>query len=85
MHKSMLALTAAVILLAGSVAWKAEAAPGSNTSLPSVAHDFSPVEKVACGGPGFCKWDVHLFVVPRLAGVLPAGAIAGADGGGKAK
>ena len=28
MHKSMLALTAAVILLAGSVAWKAEAAPG---------------------------------------------------------
>jgi hypothetical protein len=39
MHKSMLALTAAVILLAGYVAWKAEAAPGSNTSLPSVAHD----------------------------------------------
>jgi hypothetical protein len=73
MHKSMLALTTAVILLAGSVAWNVEAAPGSNTSLPSVAHDFSPVVKVACGGPGFCKWGRAFVCGPKACWCAPCG------------
>ena len=84
MHKSMLALTTAV-LLAGSVAWNAEAAPGSNTSLPSWRMILAQWRRLLAAAQVFANGDVHLFVVPRFAGVLPAGAIAGADGGGKAK
>ncbi len=58
MHKSILAITiAAAILLAGSLAWKAEAAPGGGMGVLFAARDFSPVVTVACGGPGpFCGW-----------------------------
>src|SRR5262249_62166625 len=52
-----IALTAiAVVLLAGS----AEATTLAGTEgLPSAPRDFSPVEKVGCGGPGRCPAGLH--------------------------
>ena len=52
MHKSI-AIMAAIVLSAGLLGWRAEAAPGAGYPM----RNFSPVVKVACGGPGpMCGW-----------------------------
>jgi hypothetical protein len=49
-------ITMAVMLLAG---W-AEATTFTGTgSLPTATRDYSPVEKVGCGGPGRCPVGLH--------------------------
>lgn len=68
MRKLAVALgVAAAVLLAGGVAWKAEATSwkSATVNLPTAAKNYSPIEKTACRGwgrycpPGFvwrCRW-----------------------------
>jgi hypothetical protein len=55
MRNVAIASAAALALLAGgALAWTAQAMPGAG-ALP--AQNYSPIEKVACGGPGpRCPW-----------------------------
>ena len=74
MHKLTIALTAtAVILLAGGLAWKAEATTfGSDPSLAAAAKNFSPVVKAACGAPGpHCGPARHWVCGPRRCWCAP--------------
>jgi hypothetical protein len=49
---------AAAVLLAGGVAWKAEALTWNSASvnLPGVAKNYSPIEKAGCRIRGACGW-----------------------------
>jgi hypothetical protein len=58
---------AAAVLVAGGVAWKAEALTwnSATANLPGVAKNYSPIGEIACRGwgrhcpPGFtwrCRW-----------------------------
>jgi hypothetical protein len=63
-----LSLAAAVgILLAGSLAWTADAQTWRGAaSIPSAAQNFTPIEKAACGGRGpHCRWGRHWVCGPR--------------------
>ena len=55
-RKMLFALAGVAVLLAGSVAWKADAAaPIGVSSLPPLVHSSSPVETVRCVcGPRGC-------------------------------
>jgi hypothetical protein len=59
-----IALTAmAVVLLAG---WAEATTLAGTESLPSSTRDFSPVEKVGCGGPGaHCPAGLHWVCGPN--------------------
>jgi hypothetical protein len=68
MRKLTIVLTAtAAILLSGGLVWKAEATtPGSDSSLPAAAKNFSPVVQVACGAPGpHCRPGRHWVCGPQ--------------------
>jgi hypothetical protein len=68
MRQLTIALTAtAAILLAGSLAWKAEATtPGGDTNVPAAAKNFSPVMKAACRGlGGRCGPGLHWVCGPH--------------------
>jgi hypothetical protein len=57
MRKLTLALgVTAAMLLAGGLAWKADAMTWSSatSTLPAATKNFSPVERTACNGPG--RW-----------------------------
>lgn len=57
MRKLAIGLTAvAVLVLAGAVAWKADATPWrtGTADLPTATKNYSPVQKAACGGWG--RW-----------------------------
>jgi hypothetical protein len=51
MHRLVIAFaTTAAIVLAGAVAWRAEAQTSRGAfGLPAAAQNFSPIEKAACG------------------------------------
>ena len=51
MHRLVIAFaTTAAIVLAGSLAWRAEAQTSRGAfGLPAAAQNFSPIEKAACG------------------------------------
>ena len=51
MHRLVIACaTTAAILLAGALAWKAEAQTSRGAAaLPAAAQNFTPIEKAACG------------------------------------
>ena len=52
MRKLSLALAVAMVAM-GFLAWNAQATP----LIPTPAQHYSPIEKVACGGPGArCAW-----------------------------
>jgi len=52
-----IALTAiVVVMLAG---WAEATTLAGTESLPSVTRDFSPVEKIGCGGPGRCPVGLY--------------------------
>jgi hypothetical protein len=58
MRKLTTALAAPIMLIAGSLAWTAAATPLTSTVPPSV--NYSPIEKVGCGGPGpHCPTGLH--------------------------
>ena len=66
MHKLTIALgSSAGLLLAGGMAWKADAMTwrSGTLNLPSAAKNYSPVEKTACGGWGTAlPAGIHLAV-----------------------
>ena len=51
----------AVVLLAG---WAEATTLAGTESLPSSPRDFSPIEKVGCGGPGRCPAGLHWVCGP---------------------
>ena len=64
--------TMAVVLLAG---WAEATTLAGTESLPSSTRDFSPIEKVGCGGPGRCPAGLHWFCRMADAGASPAAAM----------
>jgi hypothetical protein len=63
---------AGAFLLAGALGWAAQAAP-TGAVLPPAMH-YSPVEKVACGGPGpRCPWGRTWVCGPYRCGCAPCG------------
>jgi hypothetical protein len=69
MRKLLLGLAATVAIgAAGSLAW---AGP---TTIPAPALNYSPIEKVACGGPGpRCPWGSRWACGPYRCGCVPCG------------
>jgi len=57
MRKLMVTLTVTTaILLASSVAWKADAQTSRGAvGIPAASQNFSPIEKAACG-PHYGRW-----------------------------
>jgi hypothetical protein len=54
MRKVAIAFAAtSALLVAGVLAWNAQAAPFAVTAP---ATNYSPIERVGCGGPGRCPW-----------------------------
>ena len=69
MRKMALIVIATVVMLfAGALDWRAEATTLNGASyLPAVTKNFSPVERVACGGPGpNCPWGRTWVVSARV-------------------
>jgi hypothetical protein len=66
MRKLMIALAAtAAILIAGTLAWKAEAAIWGAATIGTAAHIVKPGEPAACFGPGGrCRWGRHWVCGP---------------------
>jgi len=66
MRKLMIALAAtAAILIAGTLAWKAEAAIWGAATIGAAAHIVKPGEPAACFGPGGrCRWGRHWVCGP---------------------
>jgi hypothetical protein len=76
MRKMALIVIAAVVMLfAGALDWRAEATTLNGAShLPAVTKNFSPVERVACGGPGpNCPWGRTWVCRPRGCWCAPCG------------
>ena len=76
MRKMALIVIAAVVMLfAGALDWRAEATTLNGASyLPAVTKNFSPVERVACGGPGpNCLWGRTWVCRPRGCWCAPCG------------
>jgi hypothetical protein len=63
---AIVAGVAAAELLAGVVAWRAEAMPPSGAKLPALAARQSlPAEKAACGGPDkHCRTGHYRICIP---------------------
>jgi hypothetical protein len=60
MRKLMFALTAmGALMLAGLLTWSAEATTLAGTVGQPPATNYSPVEKVGCGGAGRCPYGLH--------------------------
>jgi hypothetical protein len=66
MRKLMIALAAtAAILIAGTLAWKAEAAIWGAATIGTAAQIVKPGEPAACFGPGGrCRWGRHWVCGP---------------------
>jgi hypothetical protein len=58
---------AAAVLLAGGLAWNAEALTSNPTTanLPGVAKNYSPIEKTGCRRRGWCGWGRYRVCGPR--------------------
>ena len=69
MRKLVFALaTLGAIGVACSLAWAGSA------TLPTPRHNYSPIEKVACGGPGpRCPWGRTWVCGPRGCWCAPCG------------
>jgi hypothetical protein len=72
MRKVAIAFAATTALfVAGVLAWNAQAAPLAGTAP---AMNYSPVEQVACGGPGpHCGWGSTWACGPRGCWCAPCG------------
>jgi hypothetical protein len=68
MRKLTTALTASAMLIAGSLAWTAAATPLTSTLPPPL--NYSPIEKVGCGGPGRCPTGLHWACGPYRCGCV---------------
>ncbi|MGH6734727.1 MAG: hypothetical protein ACRECX_01405 [Methyloceanibacter sp.] len=57
---------AAAVMLAGGIAWKAEATnwKSATVNLPTVAKTYSPVEKAGCFRRGRCGWGRYRVCGP---------------------
>ena len=57
---------AAAVLLAGGVAWKAEALTwnSATSNLPGVAKNYSPIAKTGCRVRGWCGWGRYRVCGP---------------------
>jgi hypothetical protein len=74
MRKLAIALgMAAVVVIAGSLAWKADATTLSSgaVQLPSAAKNYSPVEKAGCRVRGWCGWGWHKVCGPLRCWCVP--------------
>jgi hypothetical protein len=55
------ALFLVMVMFTAGIVWNAQASPMSLPSTPN----YSPVQKVACGGPGrYCPWGSHWVCGP---------------------
>ena len=81
-RKMLFALAGVAVLLAGSPAWKADAAaPIGVSSLPPLAHSSSPVEAARCVcGPRGCACGRHGAVAIGEGVRAGAGVLAVAGG-----
>jgi hypothetical protein len=72
MRNLILALAIGVAITAvGFLSWNAEA---TTLALPAPTQNYSPVEKVACGGPGpNCPWGRTWVCRPRGCWCAPCG------------
>jgi hypothetical protein len=71
MRKVTIAFAATIALLvAGVLAWNAQAAPFAGTAP---AKNYSPIERVGCGGAGRCPWGRTWVCGPRGCGCAPCG------------
>ena len=69
MKKLMIAVASAISLLAAvGVAWQADATPFAATQPPT--SNYSPIEKVGCGGPGRCPWGRYWACGPYRCGCV---------------
>ena len=70
MRKVLTVLATAMMLLGGSLVWKAEAAPLSGVAdLPPLTKSTSPLESVACWcGPYRCACGRRFYGGPRYYG-----------------
>lgn len=60
MRKLTFALIAlGTLMLAGPLAWNAEATTLTGTVGQPPATNYSPVERVGCGGAGRCPYGLH--------------------------
>jgi len=56
---AVIAAVSAALVLGGTLASYAQTSRGA-PSLPAASKNFTPIEKVACGGPGpYCGWGRH--------------------------
>jgi hypothetical protein len=61
MRRALIAAASGIMLIvATGMLWNAKAGPVGVLSLPN----YSPVEKVGCGGPGRCPWGSHWVCGP---------------------
>jgi hypothetical protein len=72
MRKVAIAFSATIaFVIAGGLAWNAQAASLAGTAP---AMNYSPVEKVACGGPGpNCPWGRTWVCGPHRCWCAPCG------------
>ena len=52
------------LMLAGLLTWNAEATTLTGAAGQPPATNYSPVEKVGCGGVGRCGWGYHWVCGP---------------------
>jgi hypothetical protein len=72
MRKVAIAFAAAMaLLLGGALAYSAQATP---MATPAPAMNYSPMERVACGGPGpRCPWGTTWVCGPYRCWCAPCG------------
>ncbi len=64
---------AAAVLLAGGIAWKAEALTwnSATVNLPGVAKNYSPIEQTGCRRRGACGWGRYRVCGPLRCWCVP--------------